>query len=454
MTRRCILHFGMHKTGSTSIQATFFRLNQNDLPWTYLNAGVPNSSEPLLNMFMEHPEAYQFNIKKGLDRDKIESNRKVFFKRFEEQIAASDKDFLLSAEGISELSEAELGRLSEWLGRFAGEVLLVGYVRPPRAYMESGFQQNVKGGQGIFNLQNLYPHYQKRFGKFEVVFGREAVHYWVFDTSSFPGGCVVRDFATRLGAKLADKQVVRVNEGLSREALSILYCYRKCGGAYGVGPGVIRENQNVITKLSELKGHKVRFSPDLVREVLLANQLDVKWMEERLGKPFAEDIEARSEFDIANEDDLLKCSPESLEKLRQWVGVPSSEPANTPQQVAKLLGQLRRALSERSSESDSPITCNQHNEAKEMTLTELFGKVKSAHPEQFETINDKKAVAILRAAFSEIKKEIVGTEDGVVKVPSLGNFRITQVEREVEGKKVVRRRVAFHAAVANSKKGD
>jgi hypothetical protein len=63
-------------------------------------------------------------------------------------------------------------------------------------------------------------------------------------------------------------------------------------------------------------------------------------------------------------------------------------------------------------------------------------------------------VAILRAAFSEIKKEIDGIEDGVVKVPSLGNFRITQVEREVEGKKMIRKRVMFRAAVANSKKGD
>jgi hypothetical protein len=162
---------------------------------------------------------------------------------------------------------------------------------------------------------------------------------------------VVQDFATHLGATLEDGDVQRVNESISMQALALLYAYRKYGEGYGVGRQAVSENNALIRKLAELKGHKLRFSPDLVRPVLKANRADIAWMEERLGRPFNEDWEAHAEFEVSDEAGMLSFSEESLSALRQWVGEPDTGASCSPAEVALLVGKLRRKLA---TERNSP----------------------------------------------------------------------------------------------------
>lgn len=342
MVRRCILHFGMHKTGSTSIQKSLFHLSE-DMPWVYLHAGKPNASVAVQTMFSDHIGRNSRHAKEGLNDAEIRRRKQKYFKRMEAGITSTDKDVLLSGEGISVLSEIELRHLLDWLGQFVDEVVAVGYVRPPKAYMESAFQQIVKGGRSNFNLAAVYPEYRERFEKFEALLGRDKVQYWLFDPKTFPSGCVVRDFAARLGVSLAAEHVQRVNESISKEALALLYNYRKYGGdGYGIGEAAIRENTGLIRKLAEIEGHKLRFSPDLVGPVLARNEQDIAWMEERLGRSFDENWEAHSEFEVAQESDMFKFNEDSLATIRQWVGEPGT--ANRPEDVALLVGRLRRKL--------------------------------------------------------------------------------------------------------------
>jgi hypothetical protein len=71
------------------------------------------------------------------------------------------------------------------------------------------------------------------FEKFDDVLGRENVRLWKFDPPSFPNGCVVQDFCTRLGIALPRERVIRVNASISREAVQLLYTYRKLGRNFG-----------------------------------------------------------------------------------------------------------------------------------------------------------------------------------------------------------------------------
>jgi hypothetical protein len=414
----------MHKTGSSSIQATLFRLQGDRIPWTYLHVGIANSSEALLNMFMQRPEGYQINMQRGLDKAAIYRRRTLFFERLEEQIAASDKDIMLSGKGITKLDHPELAQLAEWLGKHVDSILAVGYVRAPKSYIESSFQQNVKRGYSNFNLRPLYPFYQKRFEKFEDIFGRENVKYWLFDPANFEAGCVVRDFLNRLGYRLASEHVVRVNESLSLEALAMLYAFRKYGDGFGVGKQAMLENERLLRKLAEVKGAKFRLSPDRVRPILDLNTEDTQWMEERLGQRFSEDPELRTPFDVATEDELLDHSLSSLQQLREWACVPSAEQIRTPQDVARLVGLARRAFGSKLSEDRSNKASGPDEGAEEMTLRELVEKLKSSHPGEFDAIGDKKAVALLSAAFTEIRTEIESLDEGVLKLPPLGSLRV------------------------------
>lgn len=345
MARRCILHFGMHKTGSSSIQKTLFYLAA-DVPWTYLNGGKPNASVALHTMFSSRPENNTRNVRQGLSETEVLRRRQALFRLMEAQIAATDKNLVLSGEGMTALAEEELQRLLDWIRPFVDEIVAVGYVRPPKAYMESAFQQVVKGGRSVFNLDAVYPGYRTRFEKFEKLLGRGKVEYRLFDPGVFPDGCVVRDFAARMGVTLKDGDVQRVNESISMEALALLYAYRKHGEAYGVGEAAIRENTMLIKKLAELKGHKLRFSPDLVRPILEARRADIAWMEERLERPFNEDWDTHAEHEVTGEADMLKFSEESLVALRQWAGETAAQGGASPADVAQLVGRLRRRLVE------------------------------------------------------------------------------------------------------------
>lgn len=345
MARQCVLHFGMHKTGSTSIQKSLFHLTA-EVPWVYINGGKPNASVALHTMFAERPETNHRNVRKGLSVGEVLQRKQDYFRRMETQIAATDKDLLLSSEGMTVLSEMELERLLDWVRPFVDEIVAVGYVRAPKAYMESAFQQIVKGGRSDFNLKAVYPNYRKKFEKFEKLLGRDKVEYWLFDPKAFPDGCVVRDFAARLGVTLEDGDVQRVNESISMEALALLYAYRKYGEGYGVGEAAIRENTLLIRKLAEIKGHKLRFSPDLVRPILDEHRADIAWMEERLGRSFNEDWDAHAEHEVTGEADMLKFGEESLTALRQWVGEPAGHDDTSSTGVARLVASLRCRLAE------------------------------------------------------------------------------------------------------------
>ena len=118
---------------------------------------------------------------------------------------------------------------------------------------------------------------------FDDVFGRANVHLWKFDPKSFVGKCVVQDFCSRLGIAFPKDRIVRVNESLSREAVALLFAYRKYGRALGSTAMNGPENQRLVAQLRKIGGSKFRLSAEAVRPILDRNREDIEWMEKRLG---------------------------------------------------------------------------------------------------------------------------------------------------------------------------
>ncbi len=93
---------------------------------------------------------------------------------------------IISGEGIRRLTELELINLREFFLKYFDRVRIVAYVRKPKSYLESSFQQSVQGGMNYFNLNKIYPNYRDLFEKFDNVFGKENVTIWKFDPNRFP----------------------------------------------------------------------------------------------------------------------------------------------------------------------------------------------------------------------------------------------------------------------------
>lgn len=343
---QCIVHFGMPKTGSTSIQATL--LAASPLPGTtFLNVGVGNSSRVLATLFMDRPQDFHLNRKWDVPQEQLDQESQAARATLDQQIQASGgQRCLISAEVISTLSTSALRRMKAWLDERFDDVQLVGYVRAPMGYMASELQQKIKAGQGMVDLAKRYPAYRQRFGKMEEVFGRERIRYWKFDPARFPGNDVVADFLQRLALEVPASAFQRSNESLSRDGLALLYIYRKLGPGYGTGRGSVEENRRMQRYLRQVGGPRIRLSTEVVRPILQAQADDIAWMESRLGESLAEPPGAAGADAIAGEDDLLRPSLAALAWLAAEVGqaVPDAQALPAPEQVAQWMHQLREKI--------------------------------------------------------------------------------------------------------------
>jgi hypothetical protein len=312
----CVIHFGMHKTGSSSIQHSLARARDlgPDHYFVSLGSRKGNLSRALMTAFGDEPWLTDLNLKWGRGKEELLRERPEIRACLAEELgaAAEGRTAILSAEVLSTFSEPEVARLAGALERAAGSVSAVGYVRAPAERMASGFQQQLKAGYDRFDPAVSYPPDPgyRRLKAFDNVLGRERVSLWKFDPGRFPDGDVVRDFCDRLGIAIAADDLVRVNEGLSRPAMSILFAYRLYGPGYGVGSQAVRENHALIEALREVSGAKFEFDESVVAPVLEAKREDLAWIEERLG----EELRSGSPTSegVSSQDELLAIEPAAV----------------------------------------------------------------------------------------------------------------------------------------------
>lgn len=435
--QRCIIHCGMPKTGSSSIQHTLCHAPSGVLPFQYVYVDKPNLTDLVGAVWHQNPAVFHTNRKLGLTPAQAQRKRDRLQQLLAEQINKVEGDGLISAEGFYFLSESGLRAFYDWVSSFVDSILVVGYVRPPKSFMESAFQQGLKGGNfASLNLERVFPQYRKRLEKFDLVFGRENVQFWKFDRESFRGGDVVEDFCTRLGFEIASEQLHHRNEGLSLGAVRLLFAYRKFGPGYGVGPKVVAENFQLTKRLSQLQGgSKLRFAPELIKPILKMYRSDIEWIEKRLGSSLHEDIPDTPDA-VRSEEDLLRFDEEALRWLAEQLGpghVRRLHSNMTPQEVAAWVHELRiKVAAERSKQGNinfSPETLGTN----EMTVRELIRLAKIAAPE-LKNMNQKKVVTLLREVFKVIAARIEAADEGELVVDGLGRFLVGEAGGETDGK--------------------
>lgn len=290
--KRCWLHIGMHKTGTTSLQSNLKRIDATD-EWKYICIGGKLHMNTAFHaMFATDPFKYHWFSKQGISREALRERGATLRTRLAAAIAATQQDtIIMSAEALPLIDRDGIARLKEFLEPLFDEIRVVGYVRPPVSYKISIFQEMVKGGRSRFDIVGIKIQYRRKFEKFDEVFGRDKVTLKKFDPGSFEHGCTVSDFFATLGLVPPDRETIgRANESMTRGACGILFAYRKFGSGYGSGPGVVAENLRLIDVLLAMKGPKFSAARSMVAEGLAAEERDLKWVEDRLGETLSEAI--------------------------------------------------------------------------------------------------------------------------------------------------------------------
>jgi hypothetical protein len=312
----------MPKTGSSSIQESLFK-QLSDPRFHYIKCMGANASGGMALGFQRDPS--QFWAFRAMNTPSQELARRRLTVR--EQLAAELESIrgrgvtpILSAEHLYWMKEEELRELVDFLPAWSHPVTAVGYVRKPKSFIESFFQQMVKSPVPLPQISGLAPAYRTFFEKFETVLGRGQVSYWLFEPEHFPERCVTRDFCRRLGINNHMDKPLASNEGLSLNALSLLYAYRKFGPPPDQGNLILSHRRWLAGKLGELSGPKLRFHPKMVAAALEARRSDAVWMEERLGVSFQENLTDGDADAIRSEEELLSFRPQALQWLAAQLG--------------------------------------------------------------------------------------------------------------------------------------
>lgn len=213
------LHIGMHKTGTSSIQATL--RDFDDGRTRYLQLGSENHSIPVYTIFSERRHAYNVHRRIGWSTEQIDLFAEQSEALLARELEMDRETLLISGEDISVLRATEVERLKDVLLKHVDRVRVLAYVRDPVSYAASALQQIIKSGHADPAVPS--PRYVFRFKKFLESFGPEAIDFVPFEPDRFPGRSVVRDFCDRVGIAEGSYRERRVNESLSLPATHLLH---------------------------------------------------------------------------------------------------------------------------------------------------------------------------------------------------------------------------------------
>lgn len=264
--KEIILHIGMHKTGTTSIQNTIYHpsnkgvFNKNGIKYI---EELEISNWVFESMFKNKPEECLQNINYGFTMEEILENNAKAKELVIKKLNESEK-LLITSENIMVLSEDELANLKAFFVENANddvEFKVVIYVRNPVSYFTSLFQQHLKmpfrkdvySDLGILHSQYIYLENPVK------VFGKESVLVYSFEDACKHKFGLAGCFFELIGFSeddLCRLTYIRENDGMSQEALNIITFINKREPLYVNNKLNKKRTYWDFIELSNIKGSK------------------------------------------------------------------------------------------------------------------------------------------------------------------------------------------------------
>lgn len=313
-----IFHVGTHKTGSSSIQSSL-HTGIKDANYVYLDLGRVNHSGPITQICMHDPSRYHANRKLGMSKQESLLQKQQYLDRLLKALQDLDgKIGVISAEDAWALPEEALEYIRETIRSYGHSIRVLAYVRPPKSYIESAFQQRVKAGQGTFEPDRAYPRYQRLLTILKVFRGYQC-DFIAFKRDRLRKNDVVIDFCSRIGLNSTSITVKHENESVSLLSLKLLYSYRAKYGPEKARSDAIARSQLMVKIARKFAcEQRLAFDNAILEDYLRTRGNDVLAYKRVMGED-ADDLIKGELLDevgnVRNEGDLLGLSPSEVSLL-------------------------------------------------------------------------------------------------------------------------------------------
>lgn len=241
-TRRCIVHIGLNKTGSTTLQG-WLHLNRDALReqgiWhdSLGPHGGPNLTTAVGWAVYAHsqrpnyvPGGWQAQAYRIGGRADLQVRLDQFLTRVEASFPpAGGGTYVTSSEhiGAGVKNVAEMEKLHDWFAQRFDEVRYVVYIREQADWVASAYVQAVRSGTTLglnaFIDQFGCNDYHQLVQKWRGVAGAGNVDVRLFDRTAFVGGDLIDDFASAIGADASQTaRPPRLNDAMPLYQLYLL----------------------------------------------------------------------------------------------------------------------------------------------------------------------------------------------------------------------------------------
>jgi phosphoglycolate phosphatase len=294
--RAVVLHVGLHKTGTTSIQNTMSKNNKllKRQGYLYPRCWPANHSIPIYSSFCVEPEKYHINIRRGYTKETIqEINTRYLDSLYEEVANTHFRILLISGEDISQLPSDSLIKLREYMRSVLPGTIkfrVIFYVRNPATWVPSRIQEGIKNGQGTLeqvNLMGLAKNlFRSRIEKFSLVFGPKAVEVYSFEEAVAHERGIVGHFLSMVGVSSQDVASFKIDYGnpsISQPAAQIL-SYINARSPM-IEAGMLHKDRapGDSAPLMRMRGPKFDI-PYFDKQVIIeSNREDIEWLKENYG---------------------------------------------------------------------------------------------------------------------------------------------------------------------------
>jgi hypothetical protein len=231
----CVLHIGLEKTGTTSIQATLAANRERLLSQGILYPrSMGEKSHVRTYAYASEGPPDEIKVQCGLDGPQsLEAFRRDLSSQFDDEVAsANPRKIIVSNEHLSSrlLSISEISRLKDLLSSHCRSIKVVVYLRAQGDAHRSAYSTYVKtGGTDAFRapspklLRDRY-FYDLLLQRWEQVFGPGAMDVRIYDPSGFPEEDIFLDFADLFDGMISISDLAREpQKNISLDAFTLAF---------------------------------------------------------------------------------------------------------------------------------------------------------------------------------------------------------------------------------------